>query len=536
MTFLPIVERELRVAARRRGTWLWRCVAALVVIFLGSWMFFVMQYQQPAALSKGLFGLLGAMAVLFAAVSGTQFTADSLSSEKREGTLGLLFLTDLKGFDVVLGKLAATSLNGFYGLLAILPLLSIPLLIGGVAAGEFWRMSLLAVNTLLMSLALGMMVSSIGRSARNCAGITLLGLFVLSLLLPFIGWRISEELGWSDAVFWFSLSSPAFAFPQVFDSAYGLMPYKFWSYMGCIHALTWIFLGAASLIAPRSWQDRSETPSHPWQRKWIEWKYGKSAARAQLRRRMLDVNPFYWVASRLRFKSALVWAVLVGMIGAWILGALKYKDDWFSEPVYVLSFLALNLVIKSWFATESTRPLSEDKQRGALELLLSTPLTVRQIMDGQRLALQRQFLGPLIVILGLQGMLTLAAAGAGSSDQGFWLTLGLASMAMLFTDIVAIYFVGLWASIRAPNPQVASSATMFGILVLPWIIFALCIMFLVMSTMSYSSQPEPTWQFLLGLWFCIGIFVNLLLSLISRERFLERFRELAASRFKAPSK
>ena len=29
-------------------------------------------------------------------------TADSLSAEKREGTLGLLFLTDLRGYDVVL--------------------------------------------------------------------------------------------------------------------------------------------------------------------------------------------------------------------------------------------------------------------------------------------------------------------------------------------------------------------------------------------------------------------------------------------------
>ena len=44
--------------------------------------------------------------------------------------MGLIFLTDLKGYDVVLGKLAATSLNGFYGLLAVFPLLAFPLLTG----------------------------------------------------------------------------------------------------------------------------------------------------------------------------------------------------------------------------------------------------------------------------------------------------------------------------------------------------------------------------------------------------------------------
>jgi hypothetical protein len=59
-------------------------------------------------------------------------TADCISSEKREGTLGLLFLTDLKGYSVILGKMLATSLNSFYALTAIFPVLAIPLLLGGI--------------------------------------------------------------------------------------------------------------------------------------------------------------------------------------------------------------------------------------------------------------------------------------------------------------------------------------------------------------------------------------------------------------------
>ncbi|HQU46125.1 MAG TPA: hypothetical protein PK867_25150, partial [Pirellulales bacterium] len=41
-------------------------------------------------------------------------TADCISSERREGTLGLLFLTDLRGHDVVLGKLVVAGLGAFY--------------------------------------------------------------------------------------------------------------------------------------------------------------------------------------------------------------------------------------------------------------------------------------------------------------------------------------------------------------------------------------------------------------------------------------
>src|SRR5206468_1737190 len=76
-------------------------------------------------------------------------------------------LTDLKGYDVVLGKLAATSLDAFYGLIAILPVLAIPLLLGGVSIEEFWRMSLVLTNALFFSLAAGIFVSSMSRGPRK---------------------------------------------------------------------------------------------------------------------------------------------------------------------------------------------------------------------------------------------------------------------------------------------------------------------------------------------------------------------------------
>src|SRR5437867_908357 len=131
MTFLPIVARELRVASRRRVTYWVRSGAALVVIVIGTWLFLMMQRDPPAEIAKYLFGVLTGSAVLYALLSGVRDTADCLTSEKRDGTLGLLFLTDLKGYDVVIGKLAATSLNALYSVIAVLPMLGVPLLLGG---------------------------------------------------------------------------------------------------------------------------------------------------------------------------------------------------------------------------------------------------------------------------------------------------------------------------------------------------------------------------------------------------------------------
>src|SRR6516225_4882259 len=168
MTFLPIVSRELRVAARRRSTYWVRIGAAVAVLVLGTWFFLMMQHDSPPQeMSRVLFGIMTGGAVLYALLSGVRSTSDCLSEEKREGTFGLLFLTDLKGYDVVFGKLVATSLNAFYGIVAIVPMLAIPLLMGGITLGEFGRMALVAVNTLFFSLALGLCVSALSRSPQK---------------------------------------------------------------------------------------------------------------------------------------------------------------------------------------------------------------------------------------------------------------------------------------------------------------------------------------------------------------------------------
>ena len=119
MTFLPVVERELRVAARRRGTYRSRFAAAVIAAVIAAWV--LLSAGDNKEKGAEMLGWLSALLFLYTGIVGVQATSDCLSEEKREGTLGLLFLTDLKGYDVVIGKLAATSVNVFYGLLAVAP-------------------------------------------------------------------------------------------------------------------------------------------------------------------------------------------------------------------------------------------------------------------------------------------------------------------------------------------------------------------------------------------------------------------------------
>src|SRR5439155_16819603 len=83
-------------------------------------------------------------------------TVDSISAERREGTLGLLFLTKLRSWDVTAGKLATAGLNAIYAVLALVPILMLPLLAGGITAGEAVRSGLAVLATLLFALAAGL--------------------------------------------------------------------------------------------------------------------------------------------------------------------------------------------------------------------------------------------------------------------------------------------------------------------------------------------------------------------------------------------
>src|ERR1043166_8089222 len=116
MTFLPIVERELRVQARRPATHWSRCLVAALAALV-SLQIVALYGRSLGTGSSGsmAFSALSWLGLLLACGSAVA-TADSISSERREGTLGLLFLTDLRSFDVLLAKLTAAGLARFYAL------------------------------------------------------------------------------------------------------------------------------------------------------------------------------------------------------------------------------------------------------------------------------------------------------------------------------------------------------------------------------------------------------------------------------------
>ena len=138
----------------------------------------------PERLGPTLFYSLVAISAVYAFAAGVSVTADSMSREKREGTLGLLFLTDLRGMDVVFGKLVANSLNTAYGLIGLMPLLAIPVMLGGVPIAMGVLAAAGVINLLFVSLAIGIAVSTFSWDERRATfAAVIAGLVVL--FVPF---------------------------------------------------------------------------------------------------------------------------------------------------------------------------------------------------------------------------------------------------------------------------------------------------------------------------------------------------------------
>ncbi|HWX18650.1 MAG TPA: ABC transporter permease subunit [Candidatus Binatia bacterium] len=537
MTFLPIVIRELRVASRKRVTYWGRTGAALTVIGLGAWLFLMMQDRPTPEISMALFCVLTGSAVFYALLSGVR-SADCLSEEKREGTLGLLFLTDLKGYDVVMGKLVATSLNAFYSVVAVVPMLAIPLLMGGITLGEFGRMALVAVNTLFFSLALGMCVSSLSRSALFAATATCLVLLFLTALMPACGAILAEFGKTRELEPVFLLPSVGFSFYLALDKPYLFNWDKFWWSMLLTHFMAWVFLALASVIAPRAWRDRPAGIQRlRWRRLWQSWTYGNLAERIAFRRYLLDQNAFFWLAARVRLKPASVWAVLGLLACGWAWGLAKFGHEWLATPTYLVTAFTLNLLLRVWFGSEATRQFAEDRKAGTLELILSTTVTVPEILRGQLLALRRQFLAPVLAALALEFLFMLAGLSqelGTEADRTLWVLFWLALMGMLVADLAALYWVGMWQGLTAKTQNHASGVSLTRVLLIPWVVIGLVVMWVALTSLSPGTRQEPGEGFFLGLWFFVGIAVDIAFGATARHKLLKDFRRAAEQRYAKP--
>jgi ABC-type transport system involved in cytochrome c biogenesis permease component len=520
MTFLPVVERELRVAARRRGTYWSRLAAGILGWAVAAW---VLTAASDIGMQNGavVFEVLAALVFIYAALAGLLATADCLSEEKRDGTLGLLFLTDLKGYDVVFGKLASTSVKTICGVMAVAPALAVSIVLGAVTQGEVVRVMLVAVNLLFFFLSAGMFASAVCRQDNRSFGLA--ALLSVGLLAGFPGLPLAKlfHLTTLDAA---SLFSPAFGCFTAFDAFYDKFSHA-WFWLNCLitQVYAWSLLGLACRIVPRSWQD-SSARKEARRRRLVK---VKSVRGTSERREVLAVNVFLWRAAQPGLQRTVVWLALLAVAVLWFAKESLFPVHRFDVGPDILILVLAGVVLKAWLASEASATLSADRRNAALELLLTTPLPEKEILKGQRLALWRQFAEPAAavflanILLLILEIIHLPIRMTLSDARNLFVGLHLITGLSLLVDLLTLSWVGMWQGLVMRKPNNAAMLSLMKILLVP---YALFFAFYIMA--SHISAPN---------WFSVLIFTNILglasgffFAQNAHTRLAEHFRKVVA--------
>lgn len=506
MTFLPIVERELRVRSRLKSTYRFRIAGAALAMILVTFMLMSGSVStSPGRIGAAVFTMMAWMAFIYCLTEGARNTADCLSEEKRAGTLGLLFLTDLKGYDVVLGKMVATSLNSFYALLAILPPLGLPFLLGGVTSGEFWRLILMLLNTLFLSLTVGLFVSAISRDGQRAWTAAYLVILALALLaVP------------AAALNWLHTFTPTSGFLAIWDGTYRRNPGQYWTSLIGTNLMSWLLLVSASIVLPRAWQERPKRLLPGLARRGVALPFQTNdQRRIRLRRKFLSLNPALWAALPRSSQYIYVWMVIGAACLAGIIALVAQPASKSIGPILFGSALIFHFLLTIWVATEASHLFPDARQSGALELLMCTPLTVKEIVEGHFAALFRLFFGPVVALLAAEIVLVFVyiTTRAYSMDPvNALLITGLAavSIAVFILDLHAVARYGMWMGLKSRRAGIAITKTVLFVMILPYMAVPLC------------------WFFF---FWPIGVIVkNLIFINYAQDQLARQFRKVATDR------
>jgi hypothetical protein len=103
-------------------------------------------------------------------------------------------------------------------------------------------------------------------------------------------------------------------------------------------------------------------------------------------------------------------------------------------------------------------------------------------------------------------------------------------------DVIALGWVGLWGGLNARKPSRLVGTTFLRILAGPWILFfPICILAHRLIE-DNPSDPVLNWKFFIGLWFGLGVLIDLGYGLAAALHLRARFRALALQHYAhAPS-
>jgi hypothetical protein len=490
MPMPPLLARELSLRARNRATAWTRMAVALVGVLVSLPQLLFSPSVFVAGVGRVAFNALVGAAFLLSCLA-CLLTADAISSERREGTLGMLFLSRVRVMDVLVGKLGSIGMSSLNGLMGFLPLIMVPLLAGGVSGGEAARKSLVLLNTLFLALAAGLFMSARHwerfRASRG-ALLLMAGLLGVPMLIGAV--LQIRRISWGPGAYLFS---PFGSLASAGDKAFRALPAEYWLSLVFGQALGWCLLAATMARLSRAVEEGDERarfelfkPSPRMQEMSTAQQYSERSA-----------NATEWLVNRQHRVGGLVWFVAVfGLaMNGWALFAAGGMAVKTALPVSIPLGMAGGIAGGSIVAWVACRFFVEARKTRELELLLTTPIGGPRIVREQWQRLRRLF--PWAVVLLQAPVLPGLLMGEPGLGLFVFLFFGAPRLVNIALSGIALCWLGLWFGWKHARYGLAIVMTVLLALGIPFCI-RLAAWGLSDLGSSMPGRPNVLAMFLLG--------------------------------------
>ena len=239
-----------------------------------------------------------------------------------------------------------------------------------------------------------------------------------------------------------------------------------------------------------------------------------------------------WLDGRDRLQERMLWGIL---LAAAIVGAVAHllsPDKWPDEDWVILWPVFAQYVLCVWIAIQAPRRLADDKESGALELLLCTPVKPAESVRGCMMMLRRRFGRAFLVLLALDLLL----AYVYFSQHGGWerfqsskvLELFLCGLAAFPVQAYSLARIGLYQGLVGATSLRATFMVIWKAGLLPWLSWIAFMLSMELSQRYLQTPTRVTDQIATNAWGCAHLLLCALFLAHASSRLQWNFRSLAA--------
>lgn len=503
----PLLTREAMTAPRHIKLFLIRAgyLAAFVVLMYtaGQATFErrpVQTLGDSAAFGRFLFDLFAMVQLTLAAAAAMLFCSSSVSQEKDRRTLVLLLMTDLKNFELVAGKLAASLLLVVMLIGVSLPVFALLSILGGISAAQIFWAEAICLSTAALVGSWSILVAYWrDKTFQTLATCVIGGLLFVGLV------EVISAIGGPSLAVLADTLNPYRAMANVLDplssqaSVASPQPSALWPVL--VTSGLAAVLSLVTMVMVRVWNpsrfafDQLPEPT-PEERAAAVAQELSPATNSKREHREIWNLPVLWreICTRAYGRKMIFVKLAYFVLAGFIVFNLAQSYD--SQKIILgmmspvgFAFASLSLVSLILVNAQAVTSLTSERDAQTLELLLVTNVTAKEFVFGKLGGVL--FNAKEVILVPLFLLVSLAMRGEFTLESAFY---------VVVSYLVLVAFsamVGLHAGLSYGQSR-AAIANSLGTVFFLFVGIFVCMMLIVEARASFELQLTPFLVFILG--------------------------------------